>query len=355
MKSNLVIIGGGIVGLYSAYLLVQRGIKITLIDKGDFGQECSWVAGGILAPLLPWNYNKQVSSLTANASIDYCDLSKHLSTCTGIDIEFWKCGLTVLESCTNEIKDWCSIHNLAYQPPEYPLQNHFHLPDIAQVRMPMVIKALIQFLKQNNVTLLNNTSINSYQVHEHQLVAINTSIGDIHTNHVLSATGAWIPGIANSNKEIRMPAITPVKGQVIAIQAAPGLLDHIIFKDGHYLIPRKDGLIIAGSTLENVGYKKDITDAARSSLWQNSLSMLPELSHYQITHQWAGLRPGSPENIPTIGPHPDIKGLYLSCGHFRYGVAMAPKSADIISRWILDNGSSLNDEERGYANNNFTS
>ena len=353
MKSDLVIIGGGIIGLYSAYLLAQRGIKITLIDKSDFGHESSWVAGGILTPLLPWYYSKEVLTLTANASSDYYNLSQHLSTHTNIDIEYWKCGLTILEPCNEEIKHWCSNHNVAYQQTEQHPLNHFHLPEIAQVRMPLVIKALIAYLQQNNVTLLSNTSVDSYHVHENHMVAVNTSIGDIHTENVLLATGAWLPEIKNSNQHIRVPRVTPIKGQIIAIQAIPGLLNHILYKDGHYLIPRKDGLIIGGSTLEDVGYNKHITDSARDALWQNSLSILPELNNYPITHQWAGLRPGSPENIPTIGPHPDIKGLYLNCGHFRYGVAMAAKSADIISQWIINNGNPLTAEERAYCHTNF--
>lgn len=354
MKSDLVIIGGGIIGLYSAYVLAQRGINITLIDKGNFGQESSWVAGGILSPLLPWHYNQKVLSLTSNASNDYYNLSKDLAALTNVDIEYWKCGLTVLESCDDKIKQWCEDRNLTYRETYHHSQNSFHLSEIAQVRMPLVIKALLQYLQQKNVTLLSNTSVNSYQVYEHRILAVNTSAGDIHADHFLSATGAWIPEIADSNQQIRVPSITPIKGQVIAIQAIPGLLKHITYKDGHYLIPRKDGLIIAGSTLEDVGYNKHITDTARDGLWKNSLSMLPRLSDYAITHQWAGLRPGSPDNIPTIGPHPEIKGLYLNCGHFRYGVAMAPKSAQIISQWILNNGNLLNEVERSYANNNFT-
>ncbi len=354
MKPDLVIVGGGIIGLYSAYLLTQRGINITLIDRSDFGQESSWAAGGILTPLLPWNYNKEVLSLTATSSEDYYNLSKHLFPLTNIDIEYWKCGLTVLDNCNDTIKRWCNSHKLAYQRISSLHKTHFHLPDIAQVRMPNVIKALIKYLQQNNVTLINNTSVHSCQFAGQQVTTINTSIGDIQTNSVLWASGAWLPRLANSTNFIRTPLITPIQGQIIAIQTVPGLLNHIIYKDGHYLIPRKDGLIIAGSTLEDVGYNKHITDSARNILWQNSLSMLPELNDYEITHQWAGLRPGSPANIPTIGPHPDIKGLYLNCGHFRYGVAMAPKSAYIISGWILDNGDSLSTQDRSYASSNFT-
>jgi glycine oxidase len=354
VKSDLVIIGGGIIGLYSAYLLARRGINITLIDKGDFGRESSWVAGGILTPLLPWNYSQEVLSLTANSSDEYNNLSQHLSPSTNIDIEYWQCGLTVLDNCNDTIKHWCNSHKLAYHQISTLQKAHIHLPEVAQVRMPKVIKALIKYLQQNNVTLINNTSVHDCQLAQQQVAAINTSIGEIQTNNVLWATGAWLPELANSTSFIRTPLITPIQGQIIAIQAIPGLLNHILYRDGHYLIPRKDGLIIAGSTLEKVGYNKHITDTARNTLWENSLSILPQLIKYEITHQWAGLRPGSPNNIPTIGPHPDIRGLYLNCGHFRYGVAMAPRSAKIISAWILDNGDSLSAQDRSYANNNFT-
>ncbi|MFK8027219.1 MAG: NAD(P)/FAD-dependent oxidoreductase [Gammaproteobacteria bacterium] len=354
MKSDLVIIGGGIIGLYSAYLLAQRGVNITLIDRNDFGQESSWVAGGILAPLLPWDYNNTVLALTNNASNNYHRLSTHLEDSSNSDIGYWQSGLTVLEEFTDEIKHWCLNHNLTCHPTQHYSSNDFHLPEIAQVRMPMVIKALIAYLKQNNVTLLSNTEVNSYLIENSKIVAVKSSAGDIYTDHILLATGAWLPEIARYNQSIRAPSILPIKGQVIAVQTVPGLLNHILYKDGHYLIPRKDGLILAGSTLEDIGYDKKLTSSARNSLWQKSMAILPQLGDYTITHQWAGLRPSSPNSIPTIGPHPDIEGLYLNCGHFRYGVAMAPKSAQIITEWILNTGNSLTDEERAYATANFS-
>lgn len=353
MKSDLVIIGGGIIGLYSAYLLAQHGVNITLIDKNDFGQESSWVAGGILAPLLPWHYNDTVLSLTHNASSDYRHLSTNLASVTNIDIGYWQSGLTVLEAFTDEIQHWCINHNLSYQQSPDDTSNQFHLPEIAQVRMPMVLKALVNYLNQNNVTLLSNTSVNNYQIENNRITKVNSTAGNIYADKILLATGAWLPEIANYKHSIRAPSISPIKGQVIAVQAIPGLLEHILYKDGHYLIPRKDGLILAGSTLEDVGYNKKLTNSARENLWQKSIAMLPGLSNYDIAHHWAGLRPSSPNSIPTIGPHPDIEGLFLNCGHFRYGVAMAPKSAQITGEWILNGGNSLTNQDRMYAHANF--
>lgn len=353
MKSDLVIVGGGIIGLYSAYLLAHRGINITVIDRGKFGQESSWVAGGILSPLLPWDYQKPVLSLTENSSSQYELLSRVLLTQTNIDIEYWKCGLTIIGECSNSVKHWCINHKIDCQESDDLQRQSFHLPEIAQVRMPKVIKALVKYLKNNNVTLLSNTTVNNIQLDNDHVVAVDTSAGKIKTYNTIWASGAWLSELNKSNQSICTPSITPIKGQVIAIQTKPGLLKNILFQSGHYLIPRKDGLIIAGSTLEKVGYDKQITNSAREALWENSTAMLPSISQYPIVHQWAGLRPGSPNNIPTIGPHPDIKGLYLNCGHFRYGVAMAPESAHIISKWITDGGNTLNQGQRDLATHNF--
>tara|TARA_R110002074_G_scaffold357799_1_gene530057 strand:- start:72 stop:1136 length:1065 start_codon:yes stop_codon:yes gene_type:complete len=353
VKSDLIIIGGGIIGLYSAYLLAQSGIKITLIDKGNFGQESSWAAGGILSPLLPWHYSDKVLSLTRSAARDYKNLSTHLAISTGLDIEYWKCGLTIHETVNDDISQWCDQHNIICQQIENIQQNHIHLPDIAQVRMPLVIKALVELLQRENVTLLNNTDVLNYQIHNRRITAVGTRDGDIHTENVLSTTGAWRPETDNARLSVNWPAIIPIKGQMIAMQAIPGLLRNILYKDGHYLIPRKDGLIIAGSTIEHVGYTKQITNSARETLWQNSLDIYPELERYPITHQWAGIRPGTADNVPTIGPHPELEGLYLNCGHFRYGVAMAPMSAHIIREWLLNDGKTLTGEQRCYAGYNF--
>ena len=167
------------------------------------------------------------------------------------------------------------------------------------------------------------------------------------------STGAWAPQLDSAEEKLQSPSITPIKGQIIALRGCPVKLSHILFKQGHYLIPRKDGLILAGSTLEQVGYENSVTELARNELWEKSIAILPELESSHIAYHWAGLRPGSPSNLPTIGPHPKVKGLFLNCGHYRYGIAMAPRSALIISKWIVESGRSLSDEEQAYASYNL--
>jgi len=348
MKSDIVIVGGGIIGLYSAYLLALRGIKSTLIDKGDFGKESTWAAGGILTPLLPWDYSEKILFLTRNASGIYQNLAAKLLQDTNYDIEHWVCGLTVFSNKTAQIKDWCNQNNVHYKKENNHL-SQVHLTDIAQIRTPILIKALIKQLENLGVTLLNNTSVTQCCIEHNKIIGIETSTGLINTSKLIWATGAWASKISPVNVQLCTPVIEPIKGQMIALENCPVQLSSILFKNGHYLIPRKDGLILAGSTLENVGFVNSVTDLAKETLWKRSVDMMPELATSNITHHWAGLRPGSKDNIPTIGPHPDIEGLFYNIGHFRYGIAMAPKSCEILTKWIINDGRDLSEQEKFYS------
>ena len=349
MKSNIVIVGGGIIGLYSAYLLALRGIKPTLIDKGEFGHESSWAAGGILTPLLPWHYNEEVLFLTNNAEISYKQLADTLTVNTGIDIEFWQCGLTVITKDTSPIINWCQDHGTDYIHVDHP-KTHVHLSKAAQLRTPRLIKALTTKLTSLGVKLLSNTEVNQCRSSKQRITGVDTNKGFIPCDNLVWCTGAWAPQIKHNSINITAPNITPIKGQMIALQHNnKQLLSNIIFKDGYYLIPRRDGLILVGSTLEDVGYEKSITAAAKQLLLEKSIDMVPALASAKITHHWAGLRPSSKNNLPTIGPHPKIEGLIYNCGHHRYGVTMAPKSAEIVVDWIINQGNSLNQEQQAYS------
>lgn len=125
-------------------------------------------------------------------------------------------------------------------------------------------------------------------------------------------------------------AVEPVLGQMIMFEARPGLLGHITMCGDYYLIPRQNGLVLAGSTLEHTGYTKKTTQAAREVLAEKALRLVPALSKYNIIKHWAGLRPGTADGVPFIGEHPQISGLYMNTGHFRNGVVMAPASAQLL-------------------------
>ncbi|WP_455197011.1 NAD(P)/FAD-dependent oxidoreductase, partial [Kaarinaea lacus] len=135
--------------------------------------------------------------------------------------------------------------------------------------------------------------------------------------------------------------VEPVRGQMILFKAQPALLNTMIMRDSHYLIPRRDGRIIAGSTLEYVGFDKNVTPAARQDLLQKATSLIPELANYPIEHHWAGLRPGTSQQLPIISKHPSLSGLFINTGHFRNGVVTAPASARLCVDQILNTSTTL--------------
>ena len=330
--------------MYSAALLANTNASITVIDQSDIGRESSWAAGGILSPLLPWDYDEETQLLVAQSNIKYAQLAHNLKQSTGIDIEFWECGLLALGSQKDQsAQSWCDQNNVPYTNtcPEnlsaYKISNDkscLYLPKVAQVRSPRLIQAMYEDLVNRGVHFLSHTHVDKLEIKKNQLIGAHTNRGLIHAKHLVWAAGAWSGLLKSNSHHFNPPKITPVRGQIIAYEAKRICLKTILFDQGHYLIPRTDGLILAGSTLEHVGFDKSTTDSALHLLIERSESLIPELSNCQVIQQWAGLRPFSEIERPFIGPHPNISGLYLNCGHYRYGIAMAPRSAELIYQAI---------------------
>ncbi|UCC55092.1 MAG: FAD-dependent oxidoreductase, partial [Gammaproteobacteria bacterium] len=202
------------------------------------------------------------------------------------------------------------------------------LPDVAQVRNPRLGRALRASLLQRGVGLREHTEATGLLSRHGAVQGIRTGTGEIHAPRVVVAAGAWSAQILQgTGLEL---AVTPVRGQMIQFQARPGLLRHIVQYRGHYVIPRNDGLILAGSTLEHSGFDKAVTAEAREELTRRSLELVPALFGFRVIRHWAGLRPGTRDGVPKIGEHPAIRGLYINSGHYRNGVVMAPASARLL-------------------------
>jgi glycine oxidase len=160
------------------------------------------------------------------------------------------------------------------------------------------------------------------------MLAVHTPQGTFTADQFVLATGAWaglaLPGLPAA------PHIRPIRGQMLLFKLEPGVLDTILYRNGLYLIPRRDGHVLVGSTLEDVGFDKLTDDATRLRLHAQATELLPALANVQPVQHWAGLRPGSPDNIPIIDRHPDFENVFLNAGHYRYGVTLAPASAELL-------------------------
>ena len=330
MKSEIIIIGAGIIGLYTAYKLLGHVNKITLIDKSLPGQASTWAAGGILCPLLPWNYDSKVYQFTQSANANYHALAEQLLSSTNIDIEFWRCGMSLLDDeLYSDATAWCLENEFACNN----TPNDFKLPDVAHVRSPKLIKALISYLKQHQVEFISNCEFMDLSLSDQCVTAIRTTSGEINTNIVINTMGAWAAQYLP--KQTAISNIKPIQGQILAYNAANIQLDTILYSQGYYLIPRKDGLILVGSTLDDVGFDASLSRHAKQTLHKHALRILPALETCSIVHHWSGLRPGTDKNIPIVAADENIQGLFHNCGHHRYGVAMAPKCAELIQQQVL--------------------
>ena len=389
MTPHALVVGAGVAGLSGALALLQRGHRVTVLERGTVGGESSWAGGGILAPLLPWDYPEPVSALALRSMAAYADWVDEIETASGLKAEFWRCGMRVLGVADPEqARAWCAAHGVAAEqdgpamphqalhiPNEtlnnpisgianeatqstthaastdagslrscglYALQgardegikqrileeSHIWLPGIAQVRNPRLVAALRAAVVQLGGTIHERRPVTGVLSRGDRVTAVQTAAGPLPADRMVLATGAWSgTGLADL---AAVPNIRPIRGQMLLFKLAPGALSSILYRNGLYLIPRRDGHVLAGSTLEDAGFDKATDDATRRRLHLDAAALLPALADIQPIQHWAGLRPGAPDNIPVIDRHPDFDNVFVNTGHFRYGVTMAPASAELL-------------------------
>jgi glycine oxidase len=199
---------------------------------------------------------------------------------------------------------------------------------VAQVRNPRLVAALRAAVVQLGGTVHEHCLATGVVTQGGRVTAVQTPAGTLQADKVVLATGAWsglgLAGLAAT------PHIRPIRGQMLLFKLEPGVLDTILYRNGLYLIPRRDGHVLVGSTLEDAGFDKSTDDATRRRLHAEAAELLPALAAIQPVQHWAGLRPGSPDNIPVIDRHPDFDNVFVNAGHYRYGVTMAPASAELL-------------------------
>ncbi len=344
---DILIIGGGISGLLVARELQMAGREVKIIDKSTTGREASWAGGGILLPIYPWRQARAISELVIKSLQSYPELSRELHKATGIDPEWHPCGMLIVSNPDYDAAvAWCRIYNVIYQDaPKSMLKNldaendkPLWLPNIAQARNPRLLKSLKAYLTLRGVDFIENADILKMDIENRRVRSINISGQELIPNHVVVCAGTWSGQLLRTwlpHSSCQLP-IQPVRGQMLLFNAKPETLNHMILSGDQYLIPRQDGKILAGSTVEQAGFEKVTTKEAKEDLYRFATGLLPDLKNYPICAHWAGLRPGSPEGIPYIGPHPDVDNLSINAGHFRNGLVMGPASASLLADLILE-------------------
>ncbi|MEE2731119.1 MAG: glycine oxidase ThiO [Pseudomonadota bacterium] len=345
--ADVVIVGGGVIGLLLAKDLVQRSVSVHIIEQGEIGREASWAGGGIVSPLYPWNYSAPITALASWAQQAYPQLAAELRSLTGIDPEFNACGLLMPDPPNRaEIAHWADrnqkqfgiLPRPAVVEQEPALQLSFEeavwWPHIGNIRNPRLLRSLQAYLEAApNCTIQTRCPVLGFEQRANGRVGVITDGRTIEAPKVVVCTGAW-SGQLLAPLGCTMP-VDPVKGQMLVFEPRPGLINSIILHGGRYLIPRLDGRIVVGSTLEFTGFDKSTSDDARSALLEKAYQLVPALQSVPVEAHWAGLRPGAPHGIPYIGELPGWENLYVNAGHFRNGLVLAPASVRLMTNLLL--------------------
>jgi glycine oxidase len=343
---DVVIIGGGVIGLTTAYFLAREGAQVTVADKSDFGQEASWAGAGILPPGNPDQAQTPFDQLRAHSAALYPSLSAELRERTGIDNGYLRCGgLEFLgESGDAAEQEWrgegiaCTVLDeqevLHLEPALAPrLGKACHLPDMAQVRNPRHLKALLAGCALLGVRMLPGCHIHGFERQGNRILAARTVNGSLRGERFLLASGAWTDVLLEQVGW--RPGIRPIRGQIALLHTGTPLIRRILLWGARYLVPRPDGRVLIGSTEEDVGFDKRPTAGYVGELLALGCALVPDLGSATLERCWAGLRPGSPDGLPFLGPVPGLDNLFVAAGHFRAGLQLSPATGLVMQELLL--------------------
>ncbi|MDX5297543.1 MAG: glycine oxidase ThiO [Gammaproteobacteria bacterium] len=347
MTKQAIVVGGGAIGMMQARELALSGWQVQLVERGLCGREASWAGGGIISPLYPWRYAEPVTALARWSQGYYGNLVESLEAESGIDAELTRHGLLMLDVDDQAVAlNWSGAPNwleridtdaLYRLEPQLAAgyEGGLWMAQVASIRNPRLLRALRTSLERlPQVRILEGCRVDALITQGERVTGVQTSDGDFHADAVIVTAGAWSAGLLDP-LDIRLPVV-PVKGQMMIYRAEPGTVRRVVMQAGRYVIPRRDGRVLAGSTLEFSGFDKTTTSEARETLAQTAESLYPILAKCPVEQQWAGLRPGAPEGIPFIGAVASAPGLYLNTGQFRNGLVLAPASVRLLTSLLND-------------------
>ena len=348
---HIAIIGAGISGLLSALELLEQGCSVSIFDQQAAGKAASWAGGGILSPMYPWRYPQAVNDLAKHGKALYQTWNKKLLPISGIDFEIHETGMLIFDQDDFETGlNYAEKYQEPMQQCEYlqqeqleqinprvseQLNEAIYFPQIANVRNPRLLKSILAYLKQHpKVQFFENTWIDHFNIQQQKICSIRAANGQhFKADEFVIATGAWSEHWSDQ-LQLSIP-VEPVQGQMLLFKTPENWLPTMCMNNVMYLIPRMDGHIVCGSSMNHLGFDKRPSTQTQQSIYKASLAMVPELENFPVVQQWAGLRPSSPTGVPYIGKMPNFDNLWANFGHYRNGLCMGPASAQLLRQLIL--------------------
>jgi glycine oxidase len=352
MKSSceVVVIGGGVIGLTIARALALRGVRdVCLIERARLGTEASFAAAGMLLPQVEAATKDDFFTLACRSRDLYASFAAALHEETGIDVELDTTGtlyLALNSTDQEEIEKGYYFQSRAGLAIELlstsaaralepciseSITGALLFPHDIQVENRRLLNALANSVSNLGVNVLTGTNVDSLVIEGNRLTGVQTSSGAITCSTAVIAAGTWSSFIKHTSFSIE-----PVRGQMVCLEAKPQLTRHVIFSRRGYIVPRRDGRLLAGSTSENAGFDKSVTAGGINKILQNAHEISPAISDLPIVDTWAGLRPRAADGLPVLGPCVEIDGLFYATGHYRNGILLAPITGELISEAIVE-------------------
>ena len=358
MSSEVLIIGGGVIGLSIAREVHKKGVRrIRIVDRGPVGAESSWAAAGMLAPNIETDTDEVFHRFGIEALRFYPAFAADILNETGIDIELDRSGTLCLAFTDEEATEFTEafdrhiargvrvelLHSTEIQELEPAISQSaiaaLCFNDDCQVENRKLVIALSTYAEENKIKIEEGVEVERLLTDGSRVIGAAISDGEILADTTIVATGAWTSFIKIG--EMPMPFnVKPVKGQMISFDMPTRELRRVVYSHRGYLVPRADGRVLVGATVEDVGFEKSTTAEGLDELKQAALEMMPGLEQFSVNDSWAGLRPFAADGLPIIGGLPGYENAFVATAHYRNGILLAPLTGKIVAEKIVDGNSS---------------
>jgi glycine oxidase len=353
---DAIIVGAGVIGLSCAWRAVRAGAGVTVLDRSTPPAGATRVAAGMLAPVGELTFGEpELLRMTLAAAEAYPGFVAELEAETGVATGYERLGALHVALDRDEAAQLRRVHDLQrsldleaewlaprrcreLEPGLTPsFHGGVHAPGEAAIDPRALTAALLAALEERGAEVRTGTEVTGALLEGDRIAGVRTAAGDeLRADAIVLATGAWSGEATWLPPEAR-PPVRPVKGQALELRTRDGgpPCRQILASERVYLVPRSDGRLIAGATVEERGFDTAVTAGGVHELLREAYRLLPEVAEMELVDAAAGLRPGTPDNLPLVGPS-DLEGLVLACGHYRNGVLLAPLAADAVLELIGD-------------------
>ena len=367
MNRDVIIVGGGVIGCSIAWRLAQAGLKVTVFERGRVGCEASRAAAGMLTPQGGATGPGAFFDLCLRSRAMYRIFANELTEASGIDVEYKDEGtlFVVLRGEDEEEKTIWAQWQIEAALPIEDVSNHLHriepavtelatraifLPEEHQVENRRLMDALEVAMTRAGVELKKGADVSALTTDRGNVTGVESNGERFACGLVIVAAGAWSSTLLEPlGLNIQ---VIPALGQMIAVRSAQSPISRVVHASDVYIVPRRDGRILIGATVEYAGFQKIVKVSATRHLLNSAVELVPSLESAEIVETWSGLRPDTADHLPVIGPS-GVDNLWLATGHFRNGILLAPLTAELIRDSIIDGR--LRNELQPFGVDRFTS